>query len=131
MPTLWQEQESIDRGEAHDADLSSILAARLRQAARVHQIMSGDEHAPSSSPQILLGDMNSHPHALVAERSRGDLVDAFAAGGRGFGYTLGPRWPRARYDRVLVQGLTVHRVDVDGSEASDHFALVADLTVAR
>ncbi|MDP2344272.1 MAG: endonuclease/exonuclease/phosphatase family protein [Deltaproteobacteria bacterium] len=124
MPTLWRVKDSIDRGEAHDADLRGILDARLAQAEQVQEIVTS-----SSSPSVLLGDLNSHPHALVGTTLRGELVDAFAAAGRGFGFTLGPEWPRARYDRVLVKGVEVRRAVVDSSAASDHFPLVADVAL--
>lgn len=84
-------------------------------------------------PLILAGDLNAPGPSLVARRlEKIGLVDAFAAGGTGYGYTYGHAfWPGLsflRIDRVLVSPeLSVVQCFVGGRLPSPHRPVIADL----
>src|SRR4051794_22914346 len=88
-------------------------------------------------PLILLGDFNSFPgsrtHRVLAKTLR-DLRGLLPAGGRC--RTFPTRFPSVAVDHILVneaiepRDLHVHRTAL-ARVASDHFPLVADLTIRR
>jgi len=86
---------------------------------------------------IVGGDLNAPP-ASLASRTLTDsgLVDAFAAGGRGYGYTFGHslrlRRSFLRLDRILVsRHFAVVAAHVGSATGSDHRPVIADLVLAR
>ena len=98
------------------------LAAVLRTGARP-LVVGGDLNAPEASATI---------QTLLAI----GLRDAFAAAGRGWGYTYGhtlrPRFSFLRIDHVLVSDdVAVVRAFTGGKEASDHRPVIADLRLPR
>lgn len=107
------------------------VAARAQQGARLVA-----EAAQEYGPFLLTGDLNapaasSAYHALLGI----DLVDAFAAAGRGYGYTyghtLGLRHSYLRLDYILVSPhWRVRGCEVGGAGGSDHRPVIADLTLA-
>jgi endonuclease/exonuclease/phosphatase (EEP) superfamily protein YafD len=88
-------------------------------------------------PLIVGGDLNAPPPSL-ASRTLTDsgLVDAFAAGGRGYGYTFGHslrlRRSFLRLDRILVsRHFAVVASHVGSATGSDHRPVIADVVLAR
>jgi endonuclease/exonuclease/phosphatase (EEP) superfamily protein YafD len=108
------------------------LSDRMVQARAL-----ADDSSRVSGPLIVGGDLNAPP-ASLASRTLTDsgLVDAFAAGGRGYGYTFGHslrlRRSFLRLDRILVsRHFAVVASHVGSATGSDHRPVIADLVLAR
>ena len=113
-------------------DWKRNLADRLTQAvALAHDltnmggalVVAGDLNAPESSP-------------VIQTLLRAGLRDAFSSAGRGYGYTYGHSLRRGydflRIDHILVsKDIGVMDSFVGQSAASDHRAVIADLTLSR
>ncbi|BDI29184.1 hypothetical protein CCAX7_12350 [Capsulimonas corticalis] len=81
-------------------------------------------------PKILCGDFNAQPPATSCRRLTDIYPDAFEAAGRGYGYTLKATTPVERIDHILTsRDLTVRNCWVPSLIASDHRAVVADVTL--
>jgi vancomycin resistance protein VanJ len=108
------------------------LSDRLVQARAL-----ADDLQHVEDPLIVGGDLNVPPSSLASRTLTGlGLVDAFAAGGRGYGYTFGHslrlRQSFLRLDRILVsRHFTAVASHVGGASGSDHRPVIADLVLAR
>jgi endonuclease/exonuclease/phosphatase family metal-dependent hydrolase len=80
-------------------------------------------------PAVLVGDLNARPDwRQVEELLAAGWVDAWSEAGSEPGYTSNAADPRHRIDYVLhTSDLTTVDVEVIQSQASDHFAVAADL----
>lgn len=80
-------------------------------------------------PSVLVGDMNARPGwRQIDELLEAGWVDSWAVAGTGDGFTANAADPRYRIDYVFhTPDLNTERVEVVESQASDHFAVVADL----
>jgi endonuclease/exonuclease/phosphatase family metal-dependent hydrolase len=89
------------------------------------------EAAGASGPHALLGDFNARPSAPDLAPLFDRLRDAWALAGDGDGFTFPVPVATARIDYVLVSPeLSVAGVRIPPLTGSDHFPLVADLTLA-
>lgn len=108
------------------------LSDRMVQARAL-----ADDLRHVEGPLIVGGDLNVPPPSLASRTLTGlGLVDAFAAGGRGYGYTFGHslrlRQSFLRLDRILVsRHFTAVAAHVGAAGASDHRPVIADLLLAR
>jgi len=88
-------------------------------------------------PLVVAGDLNAPDSSAVLGILRAvGLVDAFAQGGRGWGYTYGhtlrPAFSFLRIDHVLASAeFDVVDAFVGGADASDHRPVLADLRLPR
>ncbi len=85
---------------------------------------------PVAGPRIVAGDFNNPPRGLTYARLSERFTDSFRAAGWGFGYTFRSDLPLMRIDYIF----TSPEIGVAGcrsldSDASDHRAVVADLSV--
>jgi len=91
----------------------------------------------SLRPLIVAGDLNAPDSSAVLGNLRAvGLVDAFASGGRGWGYTYGhtlrPAFSFLRIDHVLASPeFDVVDAFAGGADASDHRPVLADLRLPR
>ena len=111
---------------------------RLFQARAIRELIRNEQ-----GPVIVAGDLNSADPSLVCKMLRdAGLHDAFAEGGRGYGYTYGHfllqhRFPWLktswmRIDHIMVNPqLRTLRCWTGPLEASDHRPVIADLTVQQ
>lgn len=83
-------------------------------------------------PAVLVGDMNARPDwRQIQEVLDAGWVDSWAEAGSGPGYTSNAADPRYRIDYIFhTPDLEATGVQVIQSQASDHFAVVADLAPA-
>jgi len=83
----------------------------------------------SRNPLIVAGDFNLPGLSRVVHDNLGDLDDAFASAGRGFGYTYPSKLPFLRIDRIFTSH-SLHTVDfrVGDPLASDHLCVNAVIT---
>ncbi len=81
-------------------------------------------------PAVLVGDFNARPGwRQIEELLDAGWIDSWEEAGSGDGYTSNAADPRYRIDYVFhTPDLAATRVAVIESPASDHFAVVADLT---
>lgn len=106
------------------------VSRRLNEAASL-----ADSVRDVQGPLIILGDLNAPPPSLVSRRLREvGLTDAFAASGRGYGYTYGHDelfgHSFVRIDRIfLSQHFVPARTLVGGTTGSDHRPVIADLVL--
>ena len=122
-PTLWR---------------LGISEMRQNQSQRMRQARQLVEDAREiSGPLVIAGDLNAPPASLVTRMltDRG-FVDAFTAGGRGYGYTFGHTLlvgrPFLRLDRILAsRQLVPVRTWVGGASGSDHRPVIADMVLTH
>jgi endonuclease/exonuclease/phosphatase family metal-dependent hydrolase len=104
----------------------SILAAHLdTEVDRERQLKHVCEIFRSlRSPAVLMGDLNcTAEHPAIAELLREEgVVDAIAA-------KLGPESQRGRIDHLIVRGVKIVDAAIVPTEASDHPAVWAELTL--
>jgi endonuclease/exonuclease/phosphatase family metal-dependent hydrolase len=102
---------------------------RLAQSRRIIEVMAA---GPGDTPArtVLLGDMNATPGTPEIAVLTGALVDAWPAAGRGPGLTFDAGTPHARIDYVLTSpGVAVRTARLVPADASDHYPVVADLSI--
>ena len=119
-------------------ELQDNAAIRLQQAQDLRR-----QVAAESGPVILGGDLNSpQPSRVCTLLEEAGLLDAFGAGGRGYGYTYGHYllqhripWLHLswmRLDHIMTSArMPVWRCWVGNDEASDHRPVIADLLVEK
>jgi endonuclease/exonuclease/phosphatase family metal-dependent hydrolase len=117
--------QHVNDSDAHDEDPEADLYP-------VHHEQLGVvvEEWAGRQPAVLVGDLNARPGwRQVDELLEAGWVDAWAEAGSGDGFTSNAADPRYRIDYVFhTPELTTVDVEVIDSQASDHFAVVADLT---
>lgn len=108
----WQAQDNID---AREEQIATAVASAKRRGL----------------PFVIAGDTNLPEWSAIARRHFGDLGDAFAEVGFGFGYTFPAKRPWLRIDRVM-HGPGIHPIDamVMDRGASDHRMLVVTLEMS-
>lgn len=116
--------QHINDPDLHDVDPEADLYPVHREQLGVVIDQWADRQ-----PAVLVGDLNARPGwAQVDELLEAGWVDSWAAAGAGDGFTANAADPRYRIDYVFhTPDLTTERVKVVESQASDHFAVVADL----
>ena len=111
-------------------DWQANLSQRLRQSQALLAVLS---RLPG--PLLVMGDLNAPEASPVVENlKRIGLVDAFAEGGTGCGYTEGHALSQHvdlfRIDHILLSaGIAVLSAEVGSSEASEHKPVFADLVI--
>lgn len=110
------------------------VEARLIQARSLSEYISKEQ-----GPVIVAGDLNSPDASLACAMLRNaGLSDAFAAGGKGYGYTYGHfllqhrlpwlQLPWMRIDHVMTSShFQSRRCQTGTEEASEHRPVIADL----
>jgi endonuclease/exonuclease/phosphatase family metal-dependent hydrolase len=102
-------------------------ANRVRQSATILKLMAQDPR-----PKLLMGDMNDSPDSRPMRLFKRELMDVFALRGEGADktYPMLSLLPDQRIDYVLAcDHFMPKRSRVLRTDASDHFPVVADLTL--
>ncbi|HEX6222669.1 MAG TPA: endonuclease/exonuclease/phosphatase family protein [Acidimicrobiia bacterium] len=116
--------QQINDPDTHDEDPEADLyPVHHEQLAVVIEEWAGRQ------PAVLVGDLNARPGwRQIDELLDAGWVDAWADEGAGDGFTSNAADPRYRIDYVFhTPDLTTVGVEVIESQASDHFAVVADI----
>lgn len=111
---------------------AAMRAAQISILTRVieAEAETGDAGVAQRTPFVVLGDFNNPPRGRLYRRMSRNWTDAFAAAGRGLGYTFRSELPLMRIDYVWAgPGLGVTRCHAPGARASDHRPVVADLSL--
>jgi vancomycin resistance protein VanJ len=128
---LWYLPNAIQQLEGN-------VFTRLMQARILREFILREK-----GPVIVAGDLNSPDTSLVCASLRdAGLHDAFAEGGRGYGYTYGHfllqrkfPWMRAswmRIDHIMMSSqLETQRSWTGTGEASDHRPVIADFILKQ
>lgn len=99
-------------GERRDRQLSAIL-----------------RYVGQRRKLILCGDFNAPANARFHGELRSVLRDSFSDAGVGFGYTIPAKFPLMRLDFIYSSpNICARTSDVDPTVASDHRAILANLT---
>jgi endonuclease/exonuclease/phosphatase (EEP) superfamily protein YafD len=118
--------------------LESNVLDRVTQSYALSEMVAQEE-----GPVLVAGDFNSADSAITMSILRkGGLHDAFAEGGRGYGYTYGHdllqrtppglRFSWMRIDHIMMsRHLRTVRSWTGTDKASDHRPVIADLTLLR
>ncbi len=117
--------QHVNDSAAHDEDPEADLyPVHHEQLAVVIEEWDGRQ------PAVLVGDLNARPDWLqVAELLGAGWVDTWAEAGSGDGFTANAADPQYRIDYVFhTTDMGTMSVEVIESQASDHFAVVADVT---
>jgi endonuclease/exonuclease/phosphatase family metal-dependent hydrolase len=118
--------QHINDSDVHDEDPEADLyPVHHEQLAVVIEEWAGRQ------PAVLVGDLNARPGwRQVDELLEAGWVDSWAAAGSGDGFTSNAADPSNRIDYVFhTPDMSTVDVAVIDSQASDHFAVVADVTV--
>ncbi len=109
----------------HHADTLTFNAyRRRRQVEALAAAVRASVH-----PVIAAGDFNLPALSRMVPDNLGDLDDAFASVGRGFGYTYPSKLPWLRIDRIFTgPGLRAVEFRVGETLASDHLCVSAVVT---
>ncbi len=116
--------QHVNDSDVHDddpeADLLPVHRAQLRVVL---------EEWGGRTPAVLVGDFNARPGwAQMEELLAAGWIDSWAEAGRGDGFTANAADPRYRIDWILhTPDLAAVDAGVFLSQASDHFAVIADL----
>ncbi|CAN5825106.1 hypothetical protein BH23ACT5_BH23ACT5_01230 [soil metagenome] len=118
---LQHVNDADDHAVDPEADLYPVHEAQLDVVLREWD---------SRRPAVLVGDLNARPEwRQVEEVVAAGWVDSWAAAGSGPGYTANAADPEYRIDYVFhTLDLETVWVGVIESQASDHFAVVADVS---
>ena len=128
---LWYMPDAIQQMESN-------VFTRLMQARMLKELILREK-----GPVIVAGDLNSPDTSMVCASLRNaGLHDAFAEGGRGYGYTYGHLllqrklpWMRAswmRIDHIMMSSRFETRRSWTGTgETSDHRPVIADIILKR
>ncbi|MFP4073407.1 MAG: endonuclease/exonuclease/phosphatase family protein [Actinomycetota bacterium] len=118
--------QHINDSDVHDEDPEGDLyPVHHEQLAVVIEEWDGRQ------PAVLVGDLNARPGwRQVEELLDAGWVDSWAEAGSGDGFTSNAADPQHRIDYVFhTRDMTAAGVEVIASQASDHFAVVADIAV--
>jgi endonuclease/exonuclease/phosphatase family metal-dependent hydrolase len=117
--------QHINDPDTHDDDPEADLyPVHTEQLAVILEEWDGRQ------PAVLVGDLNARPSwRQVGELLAAGWVDVWSEAGSGDGFTANAAEPRYRIDYVFhTPDLATVEVEVIESQASDHFAVVADLS---
>ena len=113
---------------ASDTRLGRTLAQRVARRLAVRRdflALSAAELRQTSDPVLFAGDFNASPRGELAAGLRAlGLTDAFAATGRGFGFTHAAQLGHSRIDYVWGRGFTAREARALPDKLSDHRALL-------
>jgi endonuclease/exonuclease/phosphatase family metal-dependent hydrolase len=116
--------QHVNDPDVHDDDPESDLLP-------VHRAQLGVvlEEWRGRTPAVLVGDFNARPGwAQMEDVLAAGWVDSWVEAGRGDGFTANAADPRYRIDWILhTPELAAIDAGVFQSQASDHFAVIADL----
>lgn len=118
--------QHINDPDFHDEDPEADLyPVHHEQLATVMEEWDGRQ------PAVLVGDLNARPGwRQVEELLEAGWVDSWVEAGAGDGFTSNAADPSYRIDYVFhTSDMTTIQVEVIDSQASDHLAVVADITV--
>jgi vancomycin resistance protein VanJ len=118
--------------------LENNVVARLTQVRTLQKYVRQEK-----GPVIIAGDLNSPDTSLVCATLRAvDLHDAFAEGGKGYGYTYGHFLLKHRIPALNISWMRIDHIMISSqfqsrhcwtgtSKASDHRPVIADLALGH
>ncbi|WP_205501527.1 endonuclease/exonuclease/phosphatase family protein [Rufibacter psychrotolerans] len=132
LESMAIEQKDMEEAVQSEAGLKTkgrTIARRLKGGfiARSHQVKRLLAHIRESAyPVLLCGDLNDLPSSYTYQQLRGELLNAFEEGGRGFGVTYNGKLPIRIDNQFYSERLQLLRFDVlPQIQFTDHFPLEA------
>lgn len=117
--------QHVNDSSVHDEDPEAdLLPVHSEQIAEILEQWGGQ------APAVLMGDFNARPDwAQISMLVDAGWVDSWVEAGIGDGFTSSATDPRYRIDYVFhTADLTATDAGVYQSTASDHFAVIADIS---
>lgn len=117
--------QHVNDSDVHDEDPEADLLPVHTEQINVILGQWGGQ-----TPAVLMGDFNARPDwAQIGMVTSAGWVDTWAEAGSGDGFTSNAADPKYRIDYIFhTSDMTATDVGVIQSTASDHFAVVADLS---
>jgi len=123
-------QNSWTQKSKYRSFLHSMRAYKEHAVQRADQVvMILERISKTSNPVIVLGDFNDVPMSYVSERMRLRLKDAYAEAGTGLSSTL-RSVSGLKIDYIYVsEDITVHTSNVIRTGVSDHYPIMAAISL--
>lgn len=122
-----QDGNSIEASKTLYTKLKTGFKGRAIQAEIVHNALQ-----QSPYPTIICGDFNDVPNSFTYFRIKGNKQDAFLEKGFGIGRTFRGISPTLRIDYIFVDTTySVRQCQVDKIKLSDHYPVIADITINK
>lgn len=120
------DRRSIAKSRSFIWKFNYAYERRAIEADRAREII-----AQSPYPVIICGDFNDLPFSYTYTKIKGDLTDAFAEKGKGFGRTYNQIIPTLRIDHILYSkpALKLNAFVTQFSEFSDHSPVIANFEI--
>ncbi len=121
-----QDRESLAKSKSFIWKFNDAYERRAQEAEKARAIIN-----QSPYPLIVCGDFNDLPFSYTYTTVKGDMKDAFAEKGRGFGRTYNQIIPTLRIDHILYKenALQINAFKTVFSKFSDHSPLVANFEI--
>lgn len=120
-----QDKELVDASKNVFKKMRVAFSRRGIQANIVREALDSCPY-----PSVMCGDFNDVPASYTYFRIRGNRQDAFLEKGFGIGRSYMALAPTLRIDYIMPdQQFIVHQFDMVDEDLSDHFMLVADISL--
>ena len=118
--------ESIVKSRSFAWKFNQAYVRRASEAQKVRSIISRSPY-----PVIICGDFNDLPYSYTYKIIKGNLKDAFAEKGRGFGRTYNQIIPTLRIDHIFYNSneFKINALKTPYSEFSDHSPVIANFEI--
>lgn len=120
--------ENIKKSKSFLTRFNNAYIKRAKEAGQVAEIV-----AESPYPTVICGDFNDLPYSYTYTTIKGNLTDAFALKGTGFGRTYNQIIPTLRIDHILFSknSLKLKAFKTLQTDLSDHNPVVANFELVK
>lgn len=122
------QEEQPNEFDKYSRIAKKLAIAYMQRGIQAAELADKVENSPY--PVVLAGDFNDTPSSFAYNRLSNMLKDSFLQAGKGVGATYNGIIPFLRIDYILADpSLNCTRFEINHIPYSDHFPIVADLSV--